>query len=98
MEIKIKDVLVSKMTPEFEDLVKSIVFSITKEVNGELLSLPTVVFPLDEPNAENYIAYKDIDDTILMSWIDIFLQKRSKSIESAMINRKKIDIAKQKNL
>lgn len=66
--IEIKDVITSKRNPEFPELIRTVVFSASKEIDGQDVVVDSFSVGLPSPTKEGYLSYENISDDQLKQW------------------------------
>jgi hypothetical protein len=82
MKTKVVEILTSKSNDQFNDLVKIVYLSFSKEIDGKELTLPiSIPFNLESPSTENFIPFNEVNDNIILEWIFSKIQDRKPVIE-----------------
>ena len=82
--IDVKDVLVSKKTNTFPELVKMLVVGISGEVDNKEVILNNFMLPLFPPNKEQYVEYENITNDTFVKWAEEALVYRQEIINRAL--------------
>ena len=85
--IEIKDVITSKRNEKFPELIKTLIFSASKEVNGEVVTVDNFMVPLLPPIEENYLPYESITDDQLKEWALQSIQEKEQIINDVFERR-----------